>query len=70
LKIKSPRLQENPMGAKVFGTQFISILFQAGMSMWNIFDQLEMYLKNGDDREPMRMVHGAAGRFGIEHAPF
>lgn len=32
--------------------------------MWNSFDQLEMYMKNGDDHEPMGMVHVADGRFG------
>ncbi len=39
------------------------IRFQAEMSMWNIFDQSETYGKNGDDQEPMKMLHGAAGLF-------
>jgi len=58
--MKSP-LQKNAMRTTVFGTQFIvrPISFQAEISMWNIFDQLEMYMTNGDDHGPMEMLHEA-----------
>jgi len=38
--------------------------FEAGMSIWNSFDQLEKYMKKSDGRKPMATLHEAAGRFG------
>jgi len=36
--------------------------------MWNIFDQLEMYMKNSNDNVLIEMAHH--GVLEIEHAPF
>ena len=49
-------------------TQFIGMAFQAEMSMWNSFDQLEKYMKKSDDRKPMATLHEATGRLEIKHA--
>jgi len=50
---------------KFMGTLFICISFKAaGMSMWNMFEQLEMHMRKSDDHKPMGMVHDVEGRFG------
>ncbi len=55
---------KNATRTTVFGDSIYSTSFQAGVAMWNIFDQLEMHMKHGNDHEPMKMLHELAGRFG------
>ena len=39
-----------------WGTQFIGISFQAGMSMWNAVYKLEMHMKKLDDQNPAKAL--------------
>ncbi len=44
--MKSPLWKKSYDDDSIRGLQFIDISFQAGMSMWNIFHQWKMYIKN------------------------
>lgn len=52
------------------GLEFIGISFQAGMSMWNIFHQSKMYIKNNVTiKSQWKCYMGKLSVLEIQHAP-
>ena len=70
LEMKNP-LQKNATRTTVFGgTQFIVVSLQAGMSMWSIFDQLEMYMKKFKITSQWKCYIEKQGVLEIKHVPY
>ena len=67
--MKSP-LHKNAMRTTVFGDLMYMDLIRAGMSMWSIFDQLEMHMKKVTITSQWKCYMKLKGVSGIDHAPY